>query len=54
MKSHNCCGDGVSCDIPVELPDDYMDTLYAIYMKECKEAGREPLPKEKWIRTVTE
>lgn len=54
MKSHNCCGDSISCDIPVELPDDYMDTLYAIYVKDCKETGKDPLSKEKWVRSITE
>ncbi|WP_438446660.1 hypothetical protein [Gorillibacterium sp. sgz5001074] len=53
MKSHNCCGDKEACDIPVELPEDYMDTLYGIYVKECKEQGKEPLTKNEWIATIT-
>lgn len=54
MKTHNCCGDAMSCEIEAELPDDYMDNLFRIYMKECQDAGKEPLSKEQWIKAITE
>jgi hypothetical protein len=53
MKTHNCCGDGISCDIPVELPEDYMDTLYGMYVKDCETAGKEPLTKSKWLENIS-
>ncbi|MDF2926880.1 MAG: hypothetical protein K0R57_5794 [Paenibacillaceae bacterium] len=52
VKTHNCCGDGISCDIPVELPEDYMDTLYAMYVKDCEAAAKQPLSKEQWLSEI--
>lgn len=53
MKKRNCCGENVSCDVPVDLPEDYMDTLYAMYVKECTEAGKKPLPREDWMKSIS-
>lgn len=54
MKNKNCCGDNLSCDIPTELPDNYIDTLYAMYQEECKKSNKEPKSKPEWIKTLTE
>lgn len=53
MKNKNCCGDQTACDIPVELPEDYMDTLYGMYRKDCENNGKAPLTKEEWLRTIS-
>ncbi|MFM9329383.1 hypothetical protein [Paenibacillus mesotrionivorans] len=53
MKTHNCCGDGIACDIPVELPEDYMDTLYQMYVKDCEKEGKEPQTKAQWLENIS-
>jgi len=48
MKKCDCYGDEQNCDLEMELPDDYIDTLYEIYAKETKN----PLTKTEWLKTV--
>lgn len=48
MKKCDCYGDEQNCDLEMELPDDYIDTLYEIYAKETKN----PLTKAEWLKTV--
>lgn len=54
MKNKNCCGDNIACEIQPELPDDYIDTLYAMYLQDCKKANQEPKSKQEWIKTISE
>lgn len=52
MKKHNCCGDDLSCELEAELPDNYIDQLYAMYVKDCEEKGQSPLQKQEWIASL--
>ncbi|MCL6456806.1 MAG: hypothetical protein K6T85_02250 [Gorillibacterium sp.] len=49
MRKCDCSGDEQNCELEVDLPDDYIDTLYEQYVKETPK----PLSKEQWIKTIT-
>ena len=49
MKKQNCYGDDHMNELELDLPDDYIDTLYQIYVKETPK----PLSKEQWLKTIT-
>jgi len=48
----SCCDPKDACELAMNLPDDYMDRLYDMYVADCKQNGNEPLPKERWIQSL--